>query len=297
MREQGVAAVLRDAGVRFADGELELVQHHPGLRYTFIANTGSERFVVKAYPEDTHPAAVAELLAGLAAAGLGSGRGPTAPPLLAFYRPLSLLVTRWIEGSSARDLVVRGDGSRAGELAAAWLRAVSELGLDAGRLFGPERTVKDANKSAARIGGDNAALGREAAAVAAAMDAQRPPDGRVAVSNGSFRPKHVLDLADGPGVIDWDGFRRGALELDGGMFLAGLAQLTLERPETLAAAHAAAGAFRGRLGGLVQERALAWYEAGALLRLAKYDSDPASPRWRARATALVERARALVDAT
>jgi hypothetical protein len=30
------------------------------------------------------------------------------------------------------------------------------------------------------------------------------------VRNGSFRAEHVLDLGDRPGVIDWDGFRRGA---------------------------------------------------------------------------------------
>jgi hypothetical protein len=38
------------------------------------------------------------------------------------------------------------------------------------------------------------ALGRQAVEMVAAMDARWPPDGRVAVSNGSFRPKHVLDL-------------------------------------------------------------------------------------------------------
>jgi hypothetical protein len=296
MREHGVAAVLRAAGVGFAGRELELAQHHPGLRCTFIASTGGERLVVKAYPERTHPAAVAELLEGLKAHGLANGRGPTAPPLVAFHPPLSLLVTRWIEGASARELVARGEGSRAGELAADWLLAVSELELEAGRLFGPERAVRDAGKSAATITGADAELGRQAAAVVEAMDAWWPRDGRVAVSNGSFRPKHVLDLVDGPGVIDWDGFRRAALELDGGMFLAGLAQLVQERPEAAAGADAAAAAFRLRLGGLVQERALGWYEAGALLRLAKYDSDPASPRWRARATTLVGRARALLGA-
>jgi hypothetical protein len=296
MRERGVEAVLRDAGVGFAVGELELAQHHPGLRCTFVGGTGGELFVVKAYPEPTHAAAVAGLLEGLRAAGLASGRGPTAPPLVAFHPPLSLLVTRWIEGYSARELILRGEGSRAGELAATWLRAISNLELDAGRLFGPERAVKDARKSAAAIAGADAPLGRQAVAVVAAMEERRPPAARVAVSNGSFRPKHVLDMVDGPGVIDWDGFRRGALDLDGGMFLAGLAQLVQERPEAAVAADAAAGAFRGGLGGLVGEPALAWYEAGALLRLARYDSDPASPRWRARATALVGRARALLDA-
>jgi hypothetical protein len=296
IREQGVEAVLRAAGVGVARAELELAQHHPGLRCTFIAGTGVERLVVKAYPDPAQPAAVAELLEGLGAGGLASGRGPTAPPLVALHPPLALLVTRWIEGRSARDLVVRGEGSRAGELAAAWLRAVSRLELDAGRLFGPERAVKDARKSAATIAVGDAALGRQAVAVVAAMDARWPPDGHVAVSNGSFRPKHVLDLVEGPAVIDWDGFRRAAVEVDGGMFLAGLVQLAEEQPEAAAPADAAARAFRRRLDGLVQERALVWYEARALLRLAKYDSDPASPRWRARATALVGRARTLLEA-
>jgi hypothetical protein len=295
MREQGVEAVLRDAGVASAGGEVALAQHHPGLRCTFLVGTGEERLVVKAYPEPTHPAAVAELLERLRAAGLASGRAPTAQPLVAFHPPLSLLVTRWIEGSSTRDLIVRGEGIRAGELAAAWLRAVSELEVDVGRLFGPERAVKDAGKSAATIAGANAALGREAAAIVAAMEARRPPGDGVGVSNGSFRPKHVLDLGDGPGVIDWDGFRRGALELDGGMFLAGLAQLVEERPEVATGADATARAFHEGLGGLVGEGVLAWYEARALLRLARYDSDPASPRWRARATALVGRAREVID--
>jgi hypothetical protein len=39
--KQGVEAVLHAPGVGFAGGELELAQHHPGLRCTFIASTAA----------------------------------------------------------------------------------------------------------------------------------------------------------------------------------------------------------------------------------------------------------------
>src|SRR2546422_1824195 len=39
-------------------------------------------------------------------------------------------------------------------------------------------------------------------------------------SHGTFYARHVLDQGDRVGVIDWERFGRGPLELDAGMFLA-----------------------------------------------------------------------------
>jgi hypothetical protein len=62
-------------------------------------------------------------------------------------------------------------------------------------------------------------------------------------------------------VIDWDGFRRRAIELEGGMFLAGLSFLRASRSALEAEAVAAAEAFCSGLADAADDWALSWYRA------------------------------------
>jgi hypothetical protein len=100
------------------------------------------------------------------------------------------------------------------------------------------------------------------------------------VGNGSFRAEHVLDLGGRPGVIDWDGFRRRAIELEGGMFLAGLSFLRASRSALEAEAVAAAEAFCSGLADAADDWALSWYRADA--RAARQVPPPRSRLARAR---------------
>ena len=75
----------------------------------------------------------------------------------------------------------------------------------------------------------------------------------------------MLDLGDGPGVIDWQRFGQGPIEIDAGMFLATLSRLGLRHDGHASEAGRAEEAFLAETRGLVDERALAWYRGAALV--------------------------------
>jgi hypothetical protein len=164
--------------------------------------------------------------------------------------------------------------------------------VELGPVFGQGSVLNDVRRSLRAIDEHDGELGREARVLAHTISADPPLESDPIVSNGSFRAEHVLDLGDRPALIDWDAFRRAPAGLDAGMFLAGLSFLAQERPKTTDQAEAARAEFRDGLTGVVHDRALAWYCATALLRLAKFR--PGERRWRARATALIAEARGLL---
>jgi hypothetical protein len=88
--------------------------------------------------------------------------------------------------------------------------AAPSIASDVGPLFGPRAALKDAAKSARSVEHESASLGQELWRLVRELAAEPPPESRPVVGNGRFRAEHVLDLGDRPGVIDWDGFRRGA---------------------------------------------------------------------------------------
>jgi hypothetical protein len=294
IRRRGVEAVFAEAGLRRPTA-VRVARHHPGLRCTLIARgEGGSDAVIKAYAYKEDPWPQVELLERWAGGGPAAGPAPSVPRLLAFHSRLALVATGWLEGPTAEELIASGEGERAGTLAAQWLRAASSIAIDVGPLFGPRAALNDAARSARAVEDDRASLGRELWRLVRELAAEPPPETRPIVGNGSFRAEHVLDLGDRPGVIDWDGFRRGAIELEGGMFLAGLSFLSADRSALEAEALAACEAFRSDLADAADERALAWYRAGALARLAKFR--PYEAGWPERAAALIEEARALVAA-
>jgi aminoglycoside phosphotransferase (APT) family kinase protein len=87
--------------------------------------------------------------------------------------------------------------------------------------------------------------------------------------HGTLYDRHVLDAGDGPGVIDWQRFGQGPLELDAGVFLATVARHGLRDEATAREAARAEQALHEGSAGVLEPRALAWYRAAALLQLAR----------------------------
>jgi len=107
----------------------------------------------------------------------------------------------------------------------------------------------------------------------------------------------VLELGDGPGVIDWQRYGQGPSELDAGMFLATIWRLGLDHPALVAEAARVEQAFLAGTEGLLDERAVAWHRAAALLRLASkvHVVERRKPHWLTRAQALLGEALQLAE--
>jgi hypothetical protein len=267
IRTAGLAGVLPALGLESHPVELVLCGYSPGSRATLEARAGPRRFAVKAYAED--PAPEAALYEELAAAGLAGDSGARVPPLLAWNRDLKLLVIGWLEGRDANELVKDGWGVRAGELAACWLKRVASLCLTLGAPLGADRLLDKINRSLAVLSDADPALGHAARALAARLERTQPPGHPAHLVHGTFYARHVLDLGDGPGVIDWQRFGQGPLELDAGMFLATLSRQRFRHEPSADEAARASEAFLAATRGLFDMRALAWYHAAALLKLAR----------------------------
>src|SRR2546422_5779946 len=116
-------------------------------------------------------------------------------------------------------------------------------------------------------------------------------------SHGTFYARHVLDQGDRVGVIDWERFGRGPLELDAGMFLATTWRYGLDHAPLAAEAARAEEALLAGTTGLLDERVLDWHRAAALLRLASkvYVVERRKKNWLDRAHALLTEATRLAD--
>src|SRR5438445_21476 len=86
--------------------------------------------------------------------------------------------------------------------------------------------------------------------------------------HGTLYARHILDLGDGPGVIDWQQFGQGPVEVDAGMFLATISRLAFRHPDVAVEAARAEETFMARTRGLVDVRIVNWYRAAGLLHLA-----------------------------
>lgn len=265
--------------------------YKPGRRVAVEVRAGHGRIAIKAYSSD--PALEAELYEALAAAGLADDSAVRVPPLLAYERDLRMVVIGWLEGPTAQELVEREQGKRAGELAARWLHRSASLSLKLGPTFGSARSLQEARKWVARFGAADPRLGTAATAVARLLAQTQPKEGTLRLVHGSLYARHVLDLGDAAGLIDWDCFGQGPLELDAGMFLATISRLKLLHEDIAGEAAQAEKAFLAGSAGLLEERALAWHRAVALLHLAERGSKPTSRRkddWRRRAQVLLDEA-------
>lgn len=287
VREQGLNAAIPGLGLDGGPTELVLRGYTPEFRATLEARVADRHFAVKAYSDD--PTAEAELYRALAGCGLAGDAGPRVPPLLAFDRELKILVIGWLDGPTAHELIKDGQGERAGELAARWLNRAASLQVRLGpRVHQP----REHQEGIALLRAADPAVGATTVSLAERLEQTRPPERAAQLIHGTFYDRHVLDLDGDPGVIDWERFGQGPVELDAGMFLATLSRIVLLRKQSKAReATRAREAFLAGIAGLVDEQALAWHSAAALMRLAVLSLRRHPPE---RASILLSEARRLV---
>src|SRR5256884_5720007 len=172
MRAMGLARALRSLGLQDGPVELILRAYKPGARAAFEARMASRRFAVKAYASGA--SAEAALYDALHAAGLAGQSGARVPPLLAFERNLEVVVIGWLDGPTATDLVKRGEGRRAGELAATWVRRVVSLPVNLGSPRGAADSLARPRKRAANPGAADPVLGAAAGVVPGTLALTEP---------------------------------------------------------------------------------------------------------------------------
>lgn len=295
IRDAGLPRAIPALSLRHV--ELSVLRYTRGSHATLEALTERRRLAVKVYAEDPTPQV--ELYNALAAAGLTGESGARVPPLLAFERRLKMLVFAWLEGSTALELLDDGQGERAGELAARWLRRASSVQLTPGSLVGPGRLLRRAGQWVAVLGAAAPPLGIAASALVETL-AQTQPEGEAQhLVHGRLHDHHIIDLGDGPGALDWRSAGRGSVELDAGVFLAMLSRSIVLREPLVGEAARAETTFLAGAHDFLDERALAWYWAAALLSLAGRECAPPSATagdWRARPDTLLAEAKRIAEA-
>ena len=265
IRASGLAGAIPALGLEGCPVQLELRRYHPACRATLEARAGNRRLAVKAYAED--PAHEARLYQALASAGLAGDSKVRAPSLLAWEQDLRVLVIGWLEGPTAQQLVESGRGRRAGELAASWLRHAASLSVKFGPPFGALRRLEQARKWAAVLNAVDSSLGTAATRLVGVLTRTQPKEGAPGIVHGSLYAHHVLDLSDGPGLIDWQKSGQGPAELDAGIFLATLWRLGVLQDRLAGEVARAEEVFLAETEGLLEKPAL--HLAATLLRLAK----------------------------
>jgi hypothetical protein len=243
-------------------GEVRLRAHKPGRHATVESHTANHHVAVLIYAK--HPKDEAELYEALEDQGLTGGPGVRVPRLLARQPDQRLLAVEWLDGPVLSDVIARGDGRRAGELAARWLERASSLRLTMGKPFGAERMMHRADKCAASLAAADPDLGASAKQLIGLLEKSAPAEGARRLVHGAFHDRNIVDLGDGPGVIDWHQFGQGPAELEAGMFLASISRTAL-KPERAGEAARAEEAFLERTAHLLEPRALAWHRAAAIL--------------------------------
>jgi aminoglycoside phosphotransferase (APT) family kinase protein len=275
IREMGLASALPDLALDGHPAQLLLCGYSPGVHATLEVRTDDHHVAVKAYAEDQDPAREAALYSALADVGLAGDSGPRVPRLLASDRDLRLLVLSWLEGPTVHQLVKDGQGERAGELVARWLRCVASLSMTLGSPRGAAWRMEQAGRWLAALSAADPDLRAASVALAGRLAQTQPEEGAPHLVHGSLYDRHVLDVGDGPGVIDWGAFGQGPLELDAGIFLATISRIAIRYEALARDAERAKEAFMAGTLGLLDERALAWHEAMTLLRLASNVVTPA----------------------
>src|SRR5207249_11231894 len=122
--------------------------------------------------------------------------------------------------------------------------------------------------SVAALGASDRDLGAAAKVAAKSLVRSQPRERSVGLVHGTLYARHILDLGDGPGVIDWQQFGQGPLEVDDGMFLATISRLALRHPACAGDVGRAEQAFLDGTRGLLDARTLEWYRVAGLLHLA-----------------------------
>jgi hypothetical protein len=278
--------VLDRVGRRARQAEVRLLKHHPGKRCTLRVDLDGEPVAFKLYANDPSP--LADLLRRFELSGLATGRGATVPPLLGFDRALRFIVTGWLHGPSGSELMSSGAGERTAGLALEWLQAAGRVSIELGERYGPAEILAVTRQTVRSIATVDATLGSLASLQYERLGADPPADAPTNVRHASFKPDSMIDVGGGPGLIDWDGFRQGALEFEAAGFLSALSRMaqtsraSVGKVEELGNARRA---FREGITGQVDERALDWYLVADLLKFAERIVQRQRDGWQRRADA------------
>jgi hypothetical protein len=149
------------------------------------------------------------------------------------------------------------------------------------------RLLRRAREWAAALRAADPGLRFATAALPQRATQTHPGESAPRLVHGSLYARHLLDLGDGPGVIDWQDFGQGPVEFDAGTFLATVWRIGLRDDRLAGEVARAERAFLAGVAGMVDTRALAWYRATALLMLARRLVHRRDGDWLARAQALL----------
>src|SRR5439155_22812624 len=130
----------------------------------------------------------------LAAAGLAGDSAVRVPPLLVYERNLRMVVIGWLEGPTARELIEREQGERAGELAARWLQRAASLSLKLGPPFGAASVRQESCKWVAKLNAADSTLGTAATELGSTLKRTQPKEGVLRLVHGSLYARHVINL-------------------------------------------------------------------------------------------------------
>src|SRR5206468_6520194 len=108
------------------------------------------------------------------------------------------------------------------------------------------------------------ALGTTAVALAESLARTQPKEGISRLVHGTLYARHIIDLGDGPGVIDWQRFGQGPVELDAGTFLGTVSRIGLLDKTRETEALQAEETFLAGTAGLLDGRSRAWHQAAVL---------------------------------
>lgn len=245
---------------------LRFIKHVSGSRAVAEGHAGGQHFAVKFYASD--PSAEADLYRELPSLGLLGSPAFRIPRLLGINRDLHVLAVEWLDGVPLSHVVKDGEGDRAGRRAASWFQHASGMRLRSGRAAGPGYMLYRAGISARSLTSVDRPLGDVARRIASLL-ARTPPDpGSPRLVHGTLYARHLLDSGDVLGVIDWERYGQGPLELDAGVFLASIARIGAQRPGSAAAAASTEASFLEGTHGLLDLDALEWYRAAALILVA-----------------------------
>jgi len=181
-------------------------------------------------------------------------------------------------------------------LAARWFQRTASLPVKLGPPLDAAQMLHRARDWAAGLVADDSALGTKATELAEILTRTQPGESAQRLVHGTLYARHIIDLGDGPGVIDWQRFGQGPVELDAGTLLATISRIGLLDKTRMGEATQAREAFLAGTAGLFDERSLAWHQATMLLRLAGKQNRRHDDRWLARAHELLGEATRLAQA-
>jgi len=263
MRAAGVAQTVPELGLGREPVGLTVRAHRPGRRMTLEMSVADRHLALKVYAQDPSPEVA--LCEFFATAGLTGDRGARVPPLVAWRSDLRILVVGWLDGPTVFELLKRGEGERAGALAARWLELARTLSFHSGRPRGAERVLRRSAKWTARLMAADKGLGTAASMLAERLGRSLPRESTRCLTHGTYHDKNILDCGDGPGVIDWESSGWGPQELDAGAFLACMSWRAV-RDRRFPEAMRASRVFRSWIATQqMDERAVAWHEAAWLM--------------------------------